>query len=167
MHARHFAGPLAVAVAMLAPSACFSVPEPPPPTSAERVVGADLSKTAVGHWSCPAADILLAKRGAGFVLHELNFDAVASQAKPIADGRLEFTIGMGPSTCVYAVPEDVTKPAWLFLDIVQNNSMGLVYDHPVRSTTHPNEVVFSQTIDNKVEQKNAVMCPPAPLPRFL
>jgi hypothetical protein len=158
---------VAATVAMVALPACFSVPEPPPPSSAERVVGADLSGTAVGHWSCPAGDVLLAKRDSRFVLHELNLDAIASQAKPIVDGRLEFTIGMGPSTFVYAVPQDVTKPAWLFLNIVQSNGMDLVYDHPARSMTHPNEIVFSQKIENKTEQKDAVLCPPAPLPRFL
>ncbi len=101
------------------------------------------------------------------MLHELDSDAIASQAKPIADNRLEFTIGIGESTAVYAVPRDITKPAWVVLQVVHSTRMDLVFDHPVRSIEHPNVVVFSQTIENKQTQKNAVLCPPAPLPRFL
>ena len=167
MNERHFGAILGGGLVVLGSVGCFSVPEPPPPKLAARSVGADLSQTAVGHWSCPATDIVLAKRGSGFVLHELNLDAIASQAKPVADGRMEFTIGLGQSTYVYAVSQDVTQPAWVFMTIVSGGGMTINYDHPYRAPSNPNEVIFSSTIENKTQKQGAVLCPPAPLPRFL
>ncbi|APR82121.1 Hypothetical protein A7982_07470 [Minicystis rosea] len=143
----------AMLLSMPSMSGCVPVPEPMAPTSAERRVGVDLSGTAIGHWSCEETDIVLAKSGSRFVLHELSTDALAWQAKPIERGRLEFKIGFGASLFTYEVPQNPKEPARLSIKLTTIGGKMTVIDQTLLKPTK-----------TKVEN---ILCAPAPLPRFL
>lgn len=158
---------LVCALALVALAGCLPVPEPPSPERGERIVGADYSANAFGHWACPQTDVVVAKSAGRWLIHELTLDYVISESTHLSNGDLGFAIPLGSTDFLYDVPQDASKPLRVVTSAKVKRAEGTVYETPVPVPGRDNEVAVYHKSGGSDVRENVITCRAMPIPRWL